>query len=84
MRTDLRDPDSTWAGTAVTNVTIGSLLVIWSGLWLYYLVRNDPDHSFWTYLASGSLLTGLALLVVGMSMGLVRRNTEEEVEEGGS
>jgi uncharacterized BrkB/YihY/UPF0761 family membrane protein len=82
MRTELNNPEVSWAGTALSGVTVGSLLAIWSGLWLLYLSRNEPENSFWTYLAAGALLTGLAFLVGGLSMGVVRRHTEDEAEHG--
>ncbi|QDV36501.1 hypothetical protein [Tautonia plasticadhaerens] len=81
MPTLSNDPEASWAGTALSGVTAGSLLTIWSGLWLAFLSRNEPEHSFWTYLAAGCLLTGLAFFGGGLSMGLVRRHTEDEAEQ---
>ena len=81
MRTDVHDPDLSWASMALGNVTIGSLLSIWSGLWLVFLLRHRPDHSLWTYLAVGFLLTGLTFVIGGGGVGLIRRRTEEDVEE---
>ncbi|WP_152054112.1 hypothetical protein [Tautonia marina] len=80
MRTDISDPEVSWAGTALLGVTVGSLLSIWSGLWLIFLNRNPPDQSGWTYLATGILLTGLAFLIGGMGMGLLRRQTEHQAD----
>ena len=83
MRSDPSDPEVSWAGTALAGVTAGSLLTIWSGLWLYFLLSHPPDHKIGTYLASGTLLTGLAFLAGGFSMGLVRQQTEDKVEGSG-
>ena len=81
MQSDMVDHEATWAGNALSGVTVGSLLTIWSGLWLIFLLRNEPDHGIWIYLASGTLLTGLAFSIGGLSLGMVRRHTEEEAEE---
>ncbi|WP_169972898.1 hypothetical protein [Tautonia rosea] len=78
MRTDATDSEVSWAGTALFGVTLGSLLTLWSGLWLIYLNRHPPDQSVWTYLATGVLLTGLAFLIGGLGLRLVRRQTEEQ------
>lgn len=83
MRTDISDPDVSWAGTALLGVTVGSLLTIWSGLWLIFLNRHPPDQSLWSYLATGVLLTGLAFLIGGMGLGMVRRQTEQQAEQVG-
>ncbi|RUL88608.1 hypothetical protein [Tautonia sociabilis] len=82
MRPDSNDSEASWAGTALAGVTVGSLLTIWSGLWMAFLLRNRPDSSFWTYLAAGMLLTGLAFLIGGFTLGIVRRQTEGEAERG--
>jgi hypothetical protein len=80
MRTDTSDSEVSWAGTALFNVTVGSLITIWSGLWLIFLNRHPPEQSGWTYLGAGLLLTGLAFLLFGLGLGLFRRQTEEQAE----
>lgn len=55
------------ARAALVYITLGALTGLWSGVWLWYLYGHEPPpaDSVW-FLCYGSLLTGLALLVIGL------------------
>jgi hypothetical protein len=57
--------------TALTYITVGALMVVWSGLWFWYLARNPPDTSMVWYLCSGLMLTGITLVVIGLGLGQI-------------
>ena len=57
--------------TALTYITIGSLLVVWSGLWFWYLWHNPADASLPYYLCTGLMLTGITLVVIGLGLGQI-------------
>ncbi len=46
-------------------LTLGTLTVIWSGLWYWYLQRHAPVRDYVWYICDGLILTGLLLMVVG-------------------
>jgi hypothetical protein len=46
-------------------------MVVWSGLWFWYLARNPPDSSLVWYLCSGLMLTGITLVVIGLGLGQI-------------
>jgi hypothetical protein len=53
-------------------ITIGSVTVIWSGVWYYWLRHSATplgDSRF--YVCTGLLLTGLAFLVIGVLIGRI-------------
>jgi hypothetical protein len=57
--------------TALTYITIGALMVVWSGLWFWYLWHNPSDTSLVYYLCSGLMLTGITLAVIGLGLGQI-------------
>jgi hypothetical protein len=60
--------------TALTYVTVGSLVDVWTGVW--YFAFRDADHplsnsaSFWLF---GLFLSGLTLVVIGLFVGPIGR-----------
>jgi hypothetical protein len=61
--------------SALIYVTAGTLTVIWSAIWFFYLRDNPPAESatfFWCY---GFLLTGMALLIIGLTIGRIGRSS---------
>src|SRR5262249_21190877 len=48
-------------------LTLGALVMIWSGVWLYYLRDHPPAHNAPWYWGSGFFFTGLALFVLGLA-----------------
>lgn len=57
--------------TALTYITFGAILTIWAAVWMW---QFPSTHSrFLTVLCTGMLLTGIALLVIGFSVGFIGR-----------
>ncbi|MFO0842661.1 MAG: hypothetical protein U0797_09745 [Gemmataceae bacterium] len=53
-------------------ITVGSLVVIWSAIWFYYLRHSDvPSGDTRYYICTGLLLSGLAVLVIGTLVGRI-------------
>lgn len=62
------------ARVALIYITLGALTEIWSGVWFWYLRDHNPPASDFTwFLCYGFLLTGLALLVIGLLIHQVSR-----------
>jgi hypothetical protein len=62
------------AFTALSYITLGALMDVWSAIWYVYLsntgrAASDPVW-YWCY---GFLLTGLALLLIGFGVGQIGR-----------
>jgi hypothetical protein len=62
------------ARTAVIYVTLGSLIAVWSGIWYWYLSNNPPENVVMWYWCYGFLLTGLTLIVIGLTIGQIGRS----------
>ena len=64
--------------TALTYVTIGSLIDVWTGVW--YFTFRDPAHplsnsaTFWLF---GLFLSGLTLVVIGLFLGPIGRSARK-------
>ncbi len=56
--------------TALTFITIGSLLTIWSGIWFS---RSPEASETGKTVILGLFLTGIAFLVIGFSVGYIGR-----------
>ena len=62
------------ARTALAYVTVGTLIVIWSGVGFVYLYNYPPDNTAVYYSSTGSLVTGLALVFIGLALGRIGRS----------
>jgi len=62
----IRQPSRS-AGAAITYITVGSLAMIWAGIWYYYM--NNPNHHWSWYVCTGLLLSGFDLVVIGLFFG---------------
>lgn len=56
---------------AVYYLTTGSLLLIWSVIWLLYLRHHQPSNDATWYIVSGLLFTGLVLTGIGLTIGRI-------------
>jgi hypothetical protein len=65
---------SSAARTAVIYITIGALTIVWSGIWYAYLHHAPPKDDYTWYWCYGFLLTGLALLIIGLAIGRIGRS----------
>ena len=61
---------SSVAPTALTFITIGGLVSVWSGVWFVY-ERNHNGSDVINYICAGLLLTGIGALVVGLVLGWI-------------
>ena len=62
------------AKMALAYITIGALLIIWTGVWFVYNYQHQyPAYSTSYYLCTAFMLTGLALLVIGLGLGRIGR-----------
>jgi hypothetical protein len=63
------------AKMALAYITIGALLIVWTGVWFVYLYQHQdpppPQASY--YLCTALLLTGVTLLVIGLGLGRIGR-----------
>lgn len=69
----LRSPSRS-ASTAVMYVTIGVLMMIWTGVWYYAAHESwaQEDGQTWQkYLCIGLFLSGLAVTVIGLLVGQI-------------
>jgi membrane-bound metal-dependent hydrolase YbcI (DUF457 family) len=57
--------------TALSYITIGAILTIWAAVWMWQFPATNSR--FLRVLCYGILLTGLALLVIGFSVGYIGR-----------
>src|SRR5262245_34561528 len=61
------------ARMAVMYITVGILLLVWSGIWWAYMSQHPPAGDGVWYLCYGLLFSGIALTVIGFIMGHVGR-----------
>lgn len=62
---------------AILYVTIGTLLVIWAGLYRYYFLTDNSDAPVWQHFAClGTILSGIAIAAIGLLFGLIGRSAK--------
>jgi hypothetical protein len=65
------------ARMAVLYITVGILLVVWSGIWWTYMSKHPPSGDGIWFLCYGCLLSGVALTVIGFIVGQVGRSARQ-------
>jgi len=65
------------ARLAVIYITLGALLVVWTGIWSLYLWSHGPVRDSTWYWNLGFLLSGLTLLGIGFSLGHIGRTARQ-------
>ena len=60
-------------GISIGFITGGTLTAIWSGIWYSYLRNHAPDDSGWYYVCTGLFLSGLVLVLIGVTIGHIGR-----------
>lgn len=59
---------------AIKYVTVGTLLIIWAGLWYYYFLMPVPNAPTWQkFVCVGTILSGFAIAAIGLLFGLIGR-----------
>ena len=77
MLRDQSRSQSRSAAGAIWYVTIGTLMVIWAGLWYYYFLMPDPNPAAWQRFACvGVILSGVAIGSIGLLFGLIGRGAK--------
>jgi hypothetical protein len=66
---------SSAARTALIYITLGTLMVIWTIIWFIWM-RDHPESAgdFEHYACVGFLITGIALVVIGLAVGQIGRS----------
>jgi hypothetical protein len=54
-------------------ITLGALMLVWSGIWFVYLKNSESVRAFTWYFCAGFMLTGLTFLIIGMALGRIGR-----------
>jgi hypothetical protein len=67
----IRNPSRSASG-AILYVTVGTLMVIWAGLYYYFFLFSTPDSEPWQkYGCVGTILSGLAIAIIGFLYGQI-------------
>jgi hypothetical protein len=61
------------AQTALLYITIGTLTLVWTGVWYVYLLNHTESDTSVFYWVAGLALTGLTLVVIGLTVGHIGR-----------
>ncbi len=69
----LRNQSSSAARTPLVYITVGALIVIWTGVWYVHLFNNPPETNSVYYWCTGFLMTGLTLVLIGLGLGWIGR-----------
>jgi len=58
-------------------ITLGALVMIWSGIWYYYMWDNESARSTgnW-YICTGLFLSGLAVFIIGILVGRIGKEAK--------
>jgi hypothetical protein len=64
---------SSAARTALVYITLGALIVIWTGVWFVYLVNHQENQigQGIYYLIAGLMITGVVLMAIGLGLGRI-------------
>jgi len=72
----IRSPSRSAAG-AILYVTIGTLMIIWAGLWYYYFLFPLSNPPAWQQFACvGTILSGVAIVTIGLLFGSIGRDAK--------
>jgi hypothetical protein len=68
---------SSAARSALIYITVGTLIVIWTGVWYTYMHNNPPESNSAYYWCTGFLITGLALVGIGFGIGSIGQSARQ-------
>ena len=72
----LRRPSRSAAG-AILYVTIGTLMVIWAGLWYwYFLMPQQNPPALQRFMCVGIILSGFSIGIIGLLFGQIGREAK--------
>ncbi len=70
----LMSQPSSAAKTSLAYITLGSLVLVWTAVWYWYLHTNPEGVLTRTwYICYGLLATGAVVLVIGLAVGQIGR-----------
>jgi len=63
------------ARSALSYITIGALMDVWSTIWFWYMRSADSQHRdpYWWYICAGVFFSGLVLMAIGFMVGRIGR-----------
>ena len=64
------------ATMAIGYITTGVLMVVWTTVWLIYLLSNNGSSHGPYYLCFGLMSSGIALMVIGILMGRIGQSAK--------
>ena len=64
---------SSSAFTSLAYITVGALMIIWTGIEYMYLKNATEPSLSSLYWCDGFMLTGITLLVIGLALGRIGR-----------
>lgn len=67
---------SSAARTALIYITVGSLVVIWTGVWCVFLLNNKPESTWLYYICGGLFVSGFALVGIGLGIGKIGKEAQ--------
>jgi hypothetical protein len=62
---------SSAARTSLVYITIGALVMIWTGVWYVFLHNNPPTSHSVYYWCAGFGVTGLTMFIIGLGVGRI-------------
>lgn len=65
------------ARTSLLYITGGSVLIVWTVIWLIYCFANPPTSGKIYYFIFGFLATGVVLLFIGLRLGAIGRSAKQ-------
>lgn len=83
MREQKHEVRAKKAKLAVSYITCGMLMIVWSVIWLFYLTV-PADISGSVYVATGIILSGIAVVLIGLRLGDIGKEAnrdEAEIQE---
>jgi hypothetical protein len=77
MREQKHETRAKKAKLAVSYITCGTLMVVWAVIWLFYLTV-PADISGSVYIATGLVLSGVAVVLIGISLGEIGKEANRD------
>ena len=77
MREQKHETRAKKAKWALSYITCGTLMIVWSVIWLFYLTV-DADISGAVYIATGIVLSGIAVVLIGLSLGNIGKEANRD------
>lgn len=62
---------------ALVYITVGALVVVWTGVWYVHLFNNPPEMHSAYYWCTGFLVTGLTLVGIGLGLDRIGRPAQQ-------